>query len=114
MIRWRREESMTRRESIAALAAGLAAASGRLPANRNVKWGLGSNLWPSFPRVPFTGILDVMKDNGFVGLRLTQFPQILQNYGITAINMQKEASKRGCQIVTISFNGPTHDSGRHA
>ena len=105
---------MTRRESIAALAAGLAAASGRLPANRNVKWGLGSNLWNYFPRVPFTEILDVMKDTGFVGLRLTQFPQILQNYGITAIDMQKEASKRGCHIVTISFSGPTHDPARHA
>src|SRR6516225_3959319 len=114
MIRWRPEESMTRRESIAALAAGLVAASVRLPANRNVKWGLGSNLWNYFPQVPFTEILDVMKDTGFVGLRLTQFPQILQNYDITAGEMQKEASKRGCQIVTISFSGPTHELARHA
>jgi sugar phosphate isomerase/epimerase len=100
---------MTRRETIALLAATLVRAATRLPANRNVKWGLGSNLWNSFPRVPFTDILDIMKDTGFIGLRLTQFPQILETYNITAAQMQKEASKRGCRIVTISFNGPTHD-----
>ena len=100
---------MTRRQSLALLAATLARAASRLPANRNVKWGLGSNLWNSFPHVPFTEILDVMKDTGFIGLRLTQFPQILDTYNITAAEMRKEAARRGCQIVTISFNGPTHD-----
>ena len=71
---------MTRRENIAVLAAGLASAAGRLPVNRNVKWGLGSNLWNYFPRVPFTEVLDVMKDSGFIGLRLTQFPQDLPHH----------------------------------
>ena len=28
--------------------------------------------------------------------------------------MRKEADKRGCHIVTISFNGPTHDPARRA
>src|SRR5437667_4533069 len=106
--------TMTRRETLALMAATLARAAGRLPANRNVKWALGSNLWNYFPRVPFTEILDVMKDTGFIGLRLTQFPQILETYKITAGQMQKEASRRGCQIVTISFNGPTHDPARRA
>lgn len=105
---------MTRRETLALLAAALARAAGRIPANRNVKWGLGSNLWNYFPRVPFTDILDVMKDTGFIGLRLTQFPQILKTYGTTAAQMQREAEKRGCRIVTISFNGPTHDPSRRA
>jgi sugar phosphate isomerase/epimerase len=105
---------MTRREAVALIAAGLGRAAARLPANQNVKWGLGSNLWNSFPRVPFTDILDVMKDTGFIGIRLTQFPQILKTYGITAAQMQTEASKRGCQIVTISFNGPTHDPARRS
>lgn len=105
---------MTRRESLALLAASLGRAAERLPANRNVKWGLGSNLWNYFPRVPFTDILDVMKDTGFVGLRVTQFPQILETYGVTAAQMRNEASKRGCRIVTISFNGPTHDPSKRA
>src|SRR5258708_195234 len=100
---------MTRRQTLTLLAATLARAATRLPANRNVKWGLGSNLCNFFPRLPFTEILDVMKDTGFIGLRLTQFPQILKTYDITATQMQQEASKRRCQIVTISFNGPTHD-----
>lgn len=105
---------MTRRETLALLTATLARAAGRLPVNRNVKWALGSNLWNYFPRVPFTDILDVMKDTGFIGIRLTQFPQILKTYDITSSEMQKEASKRGCQIITISFNGPTHDPARRA
>ena len=86
----------------------------RLPANKNVKWALGSNLWNYFPRVPFTDILDVMRDTGFIGMRLTQFPQILKTYNITAAQMQKEAPKRGCHIVTISFNGPAHDPAKRA
>src|SRR5215469_18560743 len=105
---------MRRRTFLATLAAGLADAAGRLPANRNVKWALGANLWNYFPRVPFTDILDVMKDTGFIGLRVTQFPQILKTYDITAEQMRKEADKRGCHIITISFNGPTHDASRRA
>src|SRR5262252_4849425 len=105
---------MTRREVLGVMAATLGSAAVRLPANKNVKWGLGSNLWNYFPRVPFTDILDVMRDTGFIGLRLTQFPQILKTYDVTAAQMQKEASKRGCQIVTISFNGPTHDPSKRS
>ncbi len=105
---------MTRRSALALLGAALARAADRLPANRNVQWGLGSNLWKFFPRVPFTDILDVMRDTGFIGLRVTQFPQILKTYNITSAQMQKEAEKRGCHIVTISFNGPAHDPARRS
>jgi sugar phosphate isomerase/epimerase len=99
---------------LASMSAVLARAADRLPANRNVKWGLGSNLWNSFPGSTFTDILDVMRDTGFIGLRLTQFPQILTTYNISAKQMHDEASKRGCRIVTISFNGPAHDPARRA
>ena len=105
---------MTRRDVLTLMALTMARLAGLLPANRNVKWGLGSNLWNYFPRVPFTDILDVMKDTGFIGLRLTQFPQILKTYDVTASQMATEASRRGCQIVTISFNGPTHDPARRS
>jgi sugar phosphate isomerase/epimerase len=103
---------MTRREVLALMAATLARAAERLPVNKNVKWALGANLWNSFPRVPFTDILDVMKDTGFIGIRMTQFPRILQTYNITADALRKEADKRGCHIITISFNGPTHDPAK--
>jgi len=52
---------MTRRATLAALTAlalPLARAAAKLPANRNVKWALGSNLWNYFPRVPFTDITE--------------------------------------------------------
>ena len=54
-------------------AADLKANSTLLSANRRVKWALGSNLWNYFPRVPFMEIPDVMRDNGFSGLRVAQF-----------------------------------------
>jgi inosose dehydratase len=105
---------MTRRTALAVLGATLARAATRLPANKNLKWALGANLWNSFPRVAFTDILDVMKDTGFIGIRMTQFPQILKTYSITEPELQKELSKRGCQIITISYNGAAHDPARRA
>ncbi len=103
---------LTRRTALGILAATMARAAGKLPANKNVKWALGSNLWNYFPRVPFTDILDVMKDTGFIGVRVTQFPKILETYNITAAQMKREAEKRGVHIITISFNGPAHDAAQ--
>src|SRR5450759_2235596 len=105
---------MTRRPALALLGTTLARAAGRLPANKHVRWALGANLWNSFPRVPFTDILDVMKDTGFIGIRMTQFPQILKTYSITVPELQKELSRRGCHINTITYNGPAHDPARRA
>jgi inosose dehydratase len=99
---------MTRRTCLMAFSALLIRAADRLPANKNVKWGLGSNLWNSFPG-PFTDILDVMRDTGFIGIRLTQFPQILTKYNITADQMAEEVSKRHLQVITISFSSPPAD-----
>src|ERR1035441_6840056 len=106
---------MTRRDvlgTLGVLAGTLGRAADRLPANKNVKWGLGSNLWNSFKGSKFTDILDVMHDTGFIGLRLTQFPRILETYGITTEQMAAEVSKRGLNVVTISFNGPAQDPAR--
>src|SRR5947199_8139323 len=86
----------------------------KLPANKYVKWALGTNLFNSFKGTTFTDILDVMRDTGFIGARLTQFPQILQTYNITVAQMQQECSKRGVQVITISFNGPAHIAARRA
>jgi sugar phosphate isomerase/epimerase len=104
---------MTRRTALALFATALTRAATRLPANKNVRWALGANLWNSFPRVPFTDILDIMKDTGFIGIRLTQFPQILTTYDITAAQLRAECDKRGCHVITISFNGATHDPAQH-
>ena len=105
---------MTRRTVLATLAASLARAAGHLPANKNVRWAVSANLWNAFPRVPFTDILDIMRDTGFIGIRMTQFPQILTTYNIAASQLEREVSKRDLHVVTISFNGPTHDPARRA
>jgi inosose dehydratase len=105
---------ITRREAILGLAGMLSQAWQQLPANRNVKWALGSNLWNSFPGSQFTDILDVMHDTGFIGLRLTQYPQILTKYNITQAQMEKELSRRGLQVITISFNGAADDPAQHS
>jgi len=103
---------MTRRTALALLSTSVLRAAQRLPANKNVRWALGANLWNYFPRVPFTDILDVMRDTGFIGIRMTQFPQILTTYNITVADLQREVSKRGLHVITISFNGPAHDPAR--
>jgi sugar phosphate isomerase/epimerase len=71
-------------------------------------------LWNSFPRVAFTDILDLMRDTGFIGIRLTQFPEILKTYSITAAEMEREVSKRNLHVITISFNAPAEDPARRA
>jgi len=97
-----------------ALSTLLARAADRLPANKNVKWALGSNLWNSFPPCPFTDILDIMRDTGFIGIRLTQFPQILTKYHITAEQMEAEVNKRNLRVITVSFSGaPAQDPAQH-
>lgn len=105
---------MTRRTALLGLAGTLARAAEKLPANRHVRWALGSNLWNSFPGSQFTDILDVMRDTGFIGLRLTQYPQILTKYNISEQQMEQEVSKRGLHVITISFNGPAQDAAQHA
>ena len=92
----------SRRKFLAGLAASLTAAAGKLPANRNIKWALSAGLWSHYPRGPFTDILDVMHDTGFIGVRLTGYPGILKTYGLTAAQLEKELSRRGLFVATIS------------
>lgn len=54
-----------------------------------------------------------MHDTGFIGLRLTQYPQILAKYDVTEAQLERELSRRGLQIVTISFNGASDDPTQH-
>jgi sugar phosphate isomerase/epimerase len=53
-----------------------------------------------------------MKDTGFLGIRMTQFPGILKTYDLTIAALQKELAKRNCHVITISFNGAAHDPAR--
>jgi sugar phosphate isomerase/epimerase len=94
--------------SVPALSAALAAAA-RLPANQNVKWALSSALWSHYLLCPFADILDVMKETGFMGIRLAGFPRVLQQYGLSAAEIRREVSKRSLHVVTISWGGPLSD-----
>ena len=97
--------------AIPALDAALAAET-PLPANRNVKWALSTGLWDHYPSGRFTDILDVMKETGFDGARLTGFPRILDRYRLTPTQMHREMSKRNLRVVTISWSGALCDPAR--
>jgi inosose dehydratase len=105
---------MQRRTFLTAMAASLARAAAKLPANQNIKWAVSLGLWGHFRKVPFTDVLDVMRDTGFIGIRLTGFPGCLKAYDITAAQMEKEVSKRNCHVATISFGGQVSDAAQHA
>jgi sugar phosphate isomerase/epimerase len=88
------------------LTAVFAKAAERLPANHNVKWAVSLGLWSHMAPCPFTDILDVMKDTGFIGLRITGFPGSLQKYQMTAAQLHREVSRRNLHVATISWGGP--------
>jgi inosose dehydratase len=95
--------------SLSLLPAALVRAQSQLPANKNVKWAVSLNLWGTFPGTKFTDILDVMRDTGFPGIRLTGFPGFLNKYGITQAQLHTELSKRNLNAVTISWNSLSVD-----
>ncbi|MBI3665162.1 MAG: TIM barrel protein [Acidobacteria bacterium] len=100
----------SRREFLATLAGTLAAF--RSPADgagKNISWALSLGLWGSLAPAPFTEILDVMKDTGFSGIRMTSFPGCLRQYNLTLPVLHKELDRRGLRIATISFGGPADD-----
>jgi len=103
---------MNRRDFIASLSllsAALAVGEGPVPANRNIKWALSSALWNYYPATPFTSILDVMQETGFIGVRLANFPGLLKKFQMTPAQMLQEVSKRNLHVVTISWNGALDD-----
>ncbi len=104
---------MQRRVFLSTLSAALASAAARLPANRNIKWAVSAGLWSHYPQSPFTDILDVMRDTGFIGVRLTGYPGILKTYSMTASQLEREVSKRNLYVATISFGGPVNDAAQH-
>jgi sugar phosphate isomerase/epimerase len=87
--------------------------AGFLPANRNIKWALSAGLWSYYPQGSFTDILDVMRDTGFIGIRLAGYPDILKTYKLTTAQLEREVSKRNLQVVTISFGETVNDPTQH-
>ena len=115
---------MKRREFTAAMAASLAALRERAEAKTasirpNIKWCVSSFLWtstqwPDKGTLPYTEMLDVIRDTGFNGYRFTGWPGILDRIGMDLSQLERELSKRNIQIATLSFSGPADDLSKHA
>lgn len=94
--------------SMPVVAAGLTAnaplaAVYTMPANKNVKWAVSTNIWDQ-THAPYTETLDDMRETGFIGVRLRGFPHILERWGLTQAQLHNELSKRGLYAVTISYD----------
>jgi inosose dehydratase len=115
---------MTRRQLLAALGARAAALGGLCErsaafAGPNIRWAVSmflwtSTQWPERAPVPFTDMLDVIKDAGFDGFRFVGWPESLDRYGLTLPFLDRELSRRGLRIATLSFHGDAHDPARQA
>jgi sugar phosphate isomerase/epimerase len=113
---------MKRREFVSAAAASLAALRKRVealgaPSRPNIKWCVSSFLWTSTQwadkgSLPYTEMLDVIRDTGFNGYRFTGWPGILERIGMSLSELEKELSKRDLRIATLSFSGPADEPAR--
>ena len=110
---------MRRREFLTTMSTTLAASRDRAGTafaaiGPNLKWAVSIGLWNDQPPTPFTDMLDVIKDTGFDGFRMTGFPGFLDAHNLTESILEKELSKRGLHIATLSFGGPADDVTKHA
>ena len=114
---------MRRREALSTIAATLGSLRDRAAAlavdRPNIKWCVSSFLWtstqwPDTGTLPYTEMLDVIRDTGFNGFRLTGWPSVLNRIGMDLPQLEKELSKRNLQIATLSFGGPADDPSKHA
>jgi len=116
--------AMTRRALLSALgarAAALAVLRERAvaAAEPNLKWAVSMFLWTStqwgdHAPVPFTDMLDVIKDTGFDGFRFVGWPASLEKYDLSLPFLDRELSKRNLRIATLSFNGNASDQSQWA
>jgi sugar phosphate isomerase/epimerase len=110
---------MNRRQLLSAAAASLGVLRGRAdalfaPSRPNIQWCVSSFLWTSTQwsdtgTLPYTEMLDVIRDTGFNGYRFTGWPGILSRIGMDLSQLEKELSKRDLRIATLSFSGPADD-----
>ncbi|HEX3728092.1 MAG TPA: sugar phosphate isomerase/epimerase, partial [Pirellulales bacterium] len=103
----------------AALAPGRLAAdpSGAAPRERtNILYGLSTGSWgrvvASGESVDLLKVLDETAATGFNGVRLTGFPQILEQNKLSVEQYGDELAKRGLKFSTVSFGGPYHDRAK--
>ena len=115
---------MKRREFIAGMATSLNVLRERGEAmyadsRPNIKWCVSSFLWTSTQwqdtgTLPYTEMLDVIRDTGFNGYRFTGWPGILDRIGMDLSQLERELSRRNLRIATLSFSGPVDEPSKHA
>ena len=115
---------MRRRDLLAALGARAAALaafreSAEAAGGSNLKWAVSMFLWTSTQwgdraPVPFTDMLDVVKDTGFDGFRFVGWPEALEKYDLSLSFLDRELSKRGLRMATLSFHGEASDPAKQA
>ena len=115
---------MRRRQFLTAAAAALASLKDRIeaaaqPGDRSILWSVSMFLWTSTQwkndgSARFTDMLDVIKDTGFDGFRLTGWPQSLERYGMQVPVLEKELSRRNLRVATMSWGGQASDPAEHA
>lgn len=104
---------MRSRQFLTAAAAALASLKDRIeaaaqPGDRTILWSVSMFLWTSTQwkndgSARFTDMLDVIKDIGFDGFRLTGWPQSLERYGMQVPVLEKELSRRNLRVATMSW-----------
>ncbi|MBI3838396.1 MAG: TIM barrel protein [Planctomycetia bacterium] len=123
---------ITRRAFVSAAAAAVAAPAIQLgprlkaaeperPAPRvrpNILYALSTGSWgrvaPSGRPLPLLQILDETAAGGFNGVRLTGFPAILEQNGLTVEQYGDELARRGLKFSTVSFGGEYFNRDKQA
>jgi sugar phosphate isomerase/epimerase len=108
---------MRRREFLNTAAISLGLLRERLAAqaqgDRNIRWAASMFLWTSTQwkndgSARFTDMLDVLRDAGLNGFRLTGWPSSLKKFNMPEAVLEKELSKRNLEIATLTFIAPGH------
>jgi inosose dehydratase len=109
---------VNRRRALVQLAAALGSLRERLEAqsagDRNIRWAVSMFLWTSTQwredgSARFTDMLDVIRDTGFDGFRLTGWPASLEKYNMAVPVLERELERRGLRLATLSFGGQADD-----
>ncbi len=83
----------------------------------NILYGLSTGSWgrvaPLGRPLPLLQVLDETAAAGFNGVRITGFPSMLEQNGLSVEQYGDELAKRGLKFSTVSFGGDYHDPQKH-
>ncbi len=84
----------------------------------NILYAVSTGCWgpvtPPGEHLPLLKILDETAAAGFNGVRLTGFPGLLEQNGLSVEAYGEELASRGLRFSTVSFGGNYYDTNAHA